>query len=539
MIGQIYIDGIDIYATFGIFINEGGYDGVVTFPPLKKPESNDWQEEDGEDVDLSAPTLDSREFSITFFAHKNHNVKGLIDLLSNGAYHEFNLTEIGQTFTLRMLAQPARQLFIGAESFTLTFADDFPLKNYAYVAPTPTTVTQTGYTLDAKQLSSYGIWVVQGTEAEMRKTPAVKKNLQRDIANAEGTFYDGEAVTFQAKQVTMQLTMVAPTLATFWKNYKAFLFDLTKAGAHQIYTESTGDTYPCYYSNASVRQFSPIGSKVWCSFSVTLVYTTYRNPEDYFVLATQQANPIITQKGDFLNMEYPGHYAVDGDKVKVTELPEATEITGLVVLGVDASNKSVQIPAKKFSSANLTPGTYGSPTKNVVLTVGPSGSLETIAETEDESGGSNIVSLTTETMTGIVNGVNKIFSTSVPFEAGMLSVSINGLKDRGFTALSDRQIEFTTAPKSAGFTDLVEAIFVKKQVPKISNTLIDELLIGAINNLNKTFTTSVAFAFGTISVYVNGLKENFTWLSDRQIALSQAPKNTGIIDRVEAFYIKK
>ena len=61
MIGKLYIDGYDAYAAFGVFVVEGGYDSLVAFPPMKSIESNNWAEEDGEEFDLSAPTLRSRE----------------------------------------------------------------------------------------------------------------------------------------------------------------------------------------------------------------------------------------------------------------------------------------------------------------------------------------------------------------------------------------------------------------------------------------------------------------------------------------------
>ena len=66
MTGKTYLDGIDIYTTFGIYVTEGGYNGLATYPPLKKPEINDWQEYNGIEVDLTAPELDTREFQINF-----------------------------------------------------------------------------------------------------------------------------------------------------------------------------------------------------------------------------------------------------------------------------------------------------------------------------------------------------------------------------------------------------------------------------------------------------------------------------------------
>ena len=66
MKGRLYIDGKDAYSEYGVFVTEGGYNGVVAYPPLKSVKSNDWQEMDGIEVDLSAPKLDTRQFPMDF-----------------------------------------------------------------------------------------------------------------------------------------------------------------------------------------------------------------------------------------------------------------------------------------------------------------------------------------------------------------------------------------------------------------------------------------------------------------------------------------
>jgi len=426
MTGKTYIDGVDIFTTYGVWITEGGYNGLVAFPPLKQPDANDWQEEDGTDVDLSATMLDTREFAVTFAATKTPRVKDFITLLANKAYHVFDLREIGQTYTLRMIAQPNRQLFNGAEYFTLTFADDYPLKDYTYAAPTPTMVTQTGYTLDGTPLANYGVWVLQGTESEIQKTPAVKKNLLRNLNSASGAFYDGEAVTFQAKEVTLNFSLVAATLATFWQNYKALLYNLSKPGARQVYSAATGETFPCYYSNASVSKFGPVGAKVYCDFSVTLIYTQYRNPGEYFVAATEGANPIITENDAFIDMAFPGQYSVTGDRIKVSQLPEATSASGLVLLGVNpTTNQSVKVPAAILGGAGS--GRYIS-----------------------------------ERLTGNVNGTNKIFTASASFDPATLSVFLNGIRELNYSVTATNAITLTDAPKNIGFTDVVTASYFKQ-----------------------------------------------------------------------------
>ena len=52
MSGRFYIDGKDAFTEYGIYVQEGGYNELVAFPPLKAVTSNDWQEEDGGEPDF-------------------------------------------------------------------------------------------------------------------------------------------------------------------------------------------------------------------------------------------------------------------------------------------------------------------------------------------------------------------------------------------------------------------------------------------------------------------------------------------------------
>ena len=55
MRGELYIDGKDAYTDFGVWITEGGYDGLLPFPELVEPDRNDWPDEDGIEPDLEKP----------------------------------------------------------------------------------------------------------------------------------------------------------------------------------------------------------------------------------------------------------------------------------------------------------------------------------------------------------------------------------------------------------------------------------------------------------------------------------------------------
>jgi len=68
----------------------------------------------------------------------------------------------------------------------------------------------------------------------------------------------------------------------------------------------------------------------------------------------------------------------------------------------------------------------------------------------------------TEKLTGEVNGVNRIFSTSSAYVEGKIEVYLNGVKEVFFIESSDTTITLEEAPKNNGFTDRIEATYILK-----------------------------------------------------------------------------
>ena len=58
--GKWFIDGIDIYDIFNVFLEEGSAD-FLRFPPRKNSLEHDWLDAHGRDVDTSRVFLDQRE----------------------------------------------------------------------------------------------------------------------------------------------------------------------------------------------------------------------------------------------------------------------------------------------------------------------------------------------------------------------------------------------------------------------------------------------------------------------------------------------
>ncbi len=295
MTGSLYIDGIDIFSQYKVAINEGGYNGLISAADLKGIEYIDWPEENGIEADLSNPVLDKKEFDIVFGNVNNTLTEDFLAFLSNVPYHDFDLRSIGCKRKLRLISQPNKETILYAESFSLRFADDFPLKNYNYLSPIRTTVVQSGYNIDNKPLSDYGVMILDGSDDEIMKIPDVKKNLTQDYMSSSGVLYDNFWVKYQHKDVALKCLLVAPNLVIFWRNYNALIYDLIRPSERHLYVEGFNDIFPCFYKSCRVNNFSLIGAQVWCDFTLTLTFLNFRPKHNYYVWASEDKRIIKTE----------------------------------------------------------------------------------------------------------------------------------------------------------------------------------------------------------------------------------------------------
>ena len=407
MISALYIDNIDIYATYGVFVIDGGSKGLISYPPLKEPEKNDWAEMDGIEVELSDPKLDTRNFSIQFGALATADIAGLLVLLKNGAFHSFIFAQLGTAKLLRLVSNnDYTGTLNSSRTFGLEFADDFPLyrnvnnlnlgdrnlilnskshtqvlgfvtfplspemvsgsfilsfdyecfvtdgigislgfanyydgswkyldtlpvgighkvmqvnftrtnqthfvlytnqftiysnvklekgnietpwtnaieditseisthSDYVYQSPLSTVTPHAGYKVDGKELSDYGVAVLEGTNASILKAGSLKTNQLINIKSQSGATYDGGRVKLQSNEVTIKCLLTAPNLQEFWRNYNSLLYDITKPNERTLVVTSLGSTNKFYYKSSTVEQFC-VDGKVWCVFSLNLVFT--------------------------------------------------------------------------------------------------------------------------------------------------------------------------------------------------------------------------------------------------------------------------
>lgn len=296
-VGKLYIDGLDAFTEYGVFVEKGDYKGVIQMPAFKKPDSTEWGEEDGEEVDLLAPVLDTRQFQLAFCITNVRYAEDLFTDLANGAYHTFNFVELGKTYTLRMVQNGSFSSLIHKGKLTITFADDFP--------PTPggapydmakTEVRQSGYELDGVDFSQFGAYVDKSTNDNIRRSANVRDNLKIDVKSVAGITYDGEKVYFKSKDITLKLLINAPSVAEFWTRWNALFAVLIQPEQRLFYFALTGGEFDCYYKSNTVSKFVILpNGHVWCEFSVVVTATNYRPESSWMLLATEDYVWVITE----------------------------------------------------------------------------------------------------------------------------------------------------------------------------------------------------------------------------------------------------
>ena len=299
MIGRLFIDGNDAYLKYGVYVVSGGWNELVAFPPLKSVDSNDWQEEDGIEADLSSPVLNTREVSITFaYGGLFSRYVSFIQLLSDGAYHEFDCAYIKRKYRLRMTQHPSLDIVELLGTATIKFSDDYPLDGYSYKEPKSTVMPNDDYTIDDVPFTKYGCRVLQGSLAEVMRTAAVKQNLLLNIQTKSGAIYDGLNVRYKSKDVKLSCLMRAETLDELWRNYDALLFDLIRPNERTLFVNELEQDFPCFYKSCDVSDFFPDG-KIWLEFTLTLTFThSFRLDDNYFVLATEDGVIVFTEDGE-------------------------------------------------------------------------------------------------------------------------------------------------------------------------------------------------------------------------------------------------
>lgn len=108
--------------------------------------------------------------------------------------------------------------------------------------------------------------------------------------------YAAQEVYFKPKDVTLNVLIKTPTVATFWERYNALFATLLKPEVRKFYVEETNAEYECFYNKMNVQNFylTPDGG-VWCKFSLTLKFVSCRPVNSYMFLATEDDDWVVTE----------------------------------------------------------------------------------------------------------------------------------------------------------------------------------------------------------------------------------------------------
>lgn len=277
---RIIIDGIDTFDRFGVFALESGINELISYPPLKAVASNDWHEQEGVDVDLSAPRLDGRTASVKIgvsgeigSAFAITRLDAFLAFLRQKVYRVFRFGFLGgREYTLRLVGEPNLTIVQALGFTTIKVADDFPQKGYTYVAPQSSIPSYDDYLLNGRPFTDYGARVTAGTLADFARRADVKVGLTRNIATRNGIIGDAEGVVRQkGKEVKMRLHFRAETFAELWRNYDALLYDLTRPGERTIRVRDLGNRdYQTHYKSAQVTAFYP-DDRPWLDTTISLM----------------------------------------------------------------------------------------------------------------------------------------------------------------------------------------------------------------------------------------------------------------------------
>lgn len=300
MRNNCYIDGISTWDKFGVWVTKGGYSDLLTFPALVDPDKNDWPEEDGIEVDLSDPRLQPKEITISFLAsNPSVDVSDFIVFISTPGYHTLRVPILNREWNLRLSTHTANKVYQNACDFSLKFIEDVPVRHAVSLPDPGLPVRDCGYELDGISFADYGV-VIDTARDELLKSPAVKKNLNRKIGTKDGQIYDVDHLVFSSKESTFKCHFKAVSIAAFWQCYDAFFSALIQPEERQLYVDSLGETYPCYYKKSSGFKILSLRGPVIVEFNLTLVFTVFRINEMEYLLASEAGEFIETEDGEYL-----------------------------------------------------------------------------------------------------------------------------------------------------------------------------------------------------------------------------------------------
>ncbi len=301
MIGQCYIDGVDIYVKYGVIISGDGYDQLLSFPDIIEPDRNDWPEEHGIDVDLTDPHVQAHEVNIDFAFIRGFSWRSFYAFLSGPYLRTVNIPSLARTWSLRAVEMPKLDTYLGGDLFTVKFSEDETGIPIGYPEANANVGLTSILSIDGKTLDKYGIIITSGLD-DLDKAPKMKRALARSNALLNGQIYDNELVKYAEKDVTFGCCLNASQMENFWNLRDALFGDLLKPGLRTVgYNRKNYEAY--YRKTGNWKLHSHVGEVV-CEFDLTLCFTAFVIQNEIYLLASENGTFIATEDGKIIDLTY-------------------------------------------------------------------------------------------------------------------------------------------------------------------------------------------------------------------------------------------
>lgn len=244
---------------------EGSLASLLSYPALKSLNKNDWAEESGTEYDLSAPQLSAKEITLQLLLPESL-YPNLVTLLSVRAYADYTFDFINLTYRLRLVGLSKAQVSGGYVTADIRLSDDLPLRGYTYQAPTLTAHNVEAY-IDSKNLTQYGITLLEGTQQELITAGNAKTPYTAQNSTMSGLIAADVPIYFQERTATLKCFMYLP-ISDFIKGYFALLYDLVRPEERTLSYQ--GKSYKCIYKDGKITELYIDDPLIWVKFDLQL-----------------------------------------------------------------------------------------------------------------------------------------------------------------------------------------------------------------------------------------------------------------------------
>lgn len=312
--GRCIINGTDI-STLGMFIERNGSNDFLSFPDRRTPDYNDWAEHDGLDVDLTDLSFDAKKVTVNYvlIAQDETLFKQCLNsfetLHKTSDYLSIYVAEFNKAFQLRLTGFSKYDQKSGfttpgkkTAKISVDYMMDDPLQVYttAVSVPISSRVMSTHVKINSYDLSRFGI-VVREVYSSAMIPRSGKAVLERKFDNLSGLIADTEEPKTKPRQVEIQCTMLANTLAELMTNMSALWANMNTISPVRLHVFDEG--MQCYYTKMSrFEKDASFRRKITVSFNLHL--QEFSEIELVRLLAAQDNRLISTESEILIDLNY-------------------------------------------------------------------------------------------------------------------------------------------------------------------------------------------------------------------------------------------